>query len=195
MERPLETKQQIKQHLRKVLLQQRQALSPKEWREKSNRLCQNLHSLALFQTAQTILTYISVRQEPDLTALFTLEKTWGLPRCVGQQLVWHRWSPAAEFSLQVGKFGILEPHPDTPRLEATQVDLILVPALACDRQGYRLGYGGGFYDRMLSQPVWANKPAIAPIFDQALVPTLPVEPWDQPVSGICTESGWFAVPS
>jgi len=72
-----------------------------------------------------------------------------------------------------------------------QVDLLLVPAVACDRRGYRLGYGGGFYDRLLSQPEWQQKPAIGIIFDFARLPTLPFDPWDQPLTSICTEIDLF----
>jgi 5-formyltetrahydrofolate cyclo-ligase len=76
-------------------------------------------------------------------------------------------------------------------LTPSAVDLILVPAIACDVQGYRLGYGGGFYDRLLSTPAWRAKPTIGIVFEFARLPQLPVDPWDRPLQGICTESGLF----
>lgn len=178
-----------KPELRKTLLTTRQNLSLALWREKSDRLCTQLKQAALFQTAETVLAYFSFRQEPDLMPLFSLPKIWGFPRCMGKELVWHQWSPQSGLSLQPGAFGILEPHPSCPTLLPKDVDLILVPAVGCDRQGYRLGYGGGFYDRMLSQPEWAVKPTIGLLFDFACLPAFPVEPWDQPLSAIVTESG------
>ncbi len=177
--------------LRKQLLQKRRSLSMTDWQAKSQQICHHLQQSIQFMQAQTVLAYFSFRQEPDLSALFTLEKNWGFPRCVDQSLIWHHWSPHSSLDLQAGVYGIQEPHPDSPVLTHEQVDLILVPAVACDRRGYRLGYGGGFYDRLLSHPHWANKPTIGIIFDLAHHPKLPTDPWDKPLTGICTESGIF----
>lgn len=181
-----------KAELRRLLLQQRRAMPPEVWQAKSDRLCLALQTASLFTTAKTILAYFSFRQEPDLMPLISQasDRVWGFPRCVGQSLVWHVWSPSS-LPLQSGAYGIPEPHPDCPTLEAHQVDLILVPAVACDRQGYRLGYGGGFYDRLLSEPVWAAKPTIGIVFEFARLPKLPIDAWDQSLSAVCTEAGLF----
>lgn len=185
-----------KPELRRILLQQRRTLIPEVWRTCSDRLCENLQTAALFQEAKTILAYFSIRQEPDLTPLIQQagDRVWGFPRCVGKSLVWHAWSTSSILPLQAGAYGISEPHPDSPTLEAAQVDLVLVPAVACDRQGYRLGYGGGFYDRLLSDPAWAAKPTIGIVFEFARLPQLPIDAWDQPLTAVCTEAGLFAVP-
>ena len=64
------------------------------------------------------------------------------------------------------------------------------PCTRCgnDVRGYRLGYGGGYYDRMLSLAEWESKIAIGIIFEFALLPQLPVDSWDKPLHGICMES-------
>ncbi len=175
--------QQNKTQLRRVLLKKRRSLPESIWRYKSDLLCDRLQSLPLFRSAQTILAYFSFRQEPDLSPLFSSDRRWGFPRCVGKSLVWHSWMPGDR--LQVGAYGINEPHPESPLLKPSEVDLILVPAVACDYQGYRLGYGGGFYDRMLSSPEWANTPTIGIVFDFAYLPVLPVEPWDKRLHHVC----------
>ncbi|MEM9809434.1 MAG: 5-formyltetrahydrofolate cyclo-ligase, partial [Cyanobacteria bacterium P01_D01_bin.56] len=115
------------------------------------------------------------------------------PRCEGKAMFWHRWYAGEPLPLQKGTLGITEPHPTSPGIDPDKVDLILVPAVACDVKGYRLGYGGGYYDRMLSDPRWANKPTIGIVFEYARLPSLPREPWDRPLDGICTESGLFLV--
>lgn len=184
-----------KPDLRRSLLKARRTLTPEIWREQSDRLCTHLQNTPQFIQAQTILAYTSFRQEPDLSPLISGSvsndsKRWGLPRCVEKNLAWHVWSSASR-PLQLGAYGILEPHADEPIIDLETVDLILVPAVAADRQGYRLGYGGGFYDRLLSNPNWATKPTIGILFEFALLPHLPIDPWDHPLDGICTEAGLF----
>ncbi|NJL10607.1 MAG: 5-formyltetrahydrofolate cyclo-ligase, partial [Calothrix sp. SM1_7_51] len=90
-----------------------------------------------------------------------------------------------------GKYGILEPHPDTPEISPEEVDLILVPCIACDYQGYRLGYGAGYYDRMFSKPEWSNKFSVGIVYDFALLPQLPADAWDKPLKAVLTENGVF----
>lgn len=178
-----------KAELRRSLLKARQAMPQEVWRRKSDQICTHLQHCPWVAEARTILSYLSFRQEPDLSPLFSSHHQWGLPRCVGKSLSWHLWSP--NLPLQASSYGILEPHPDSPELNPTEVDLILVPAVACDVRAYRLGYGGGFYDRLLSQASWAKIPTIAVVFEFARLPRLPIDPWDRPLQAICTEVGLF----
>jgi 5-formyltetrahydrofolate cyclo-ligase len=182
--------QLIKVKLRQQLLKARKCLPVTEWRQKSDRIVTHIQASPLFTAAQTILAYFSFRQEPDLSPLFTdTLHRWGFPRCVGDSLNWHIWLPKDAQLLQRGVHGILEPHPTAPILEPAEVDLILVPAVACDYGGYRLGYGGGYYDRLLSLGEWALKPTIGIVFEYAYLPQLPIDLWDKPLQGVCTETG------
>ncbi|MGL5508886.1 MAG: 5-formyltetrahydrofolate cyclo-ligase [Microcoleaceae cyanobacterium] len=184
-----------KVNLRRSLLQQRQSLTVEVWQEKSQKICENLSNFSLYQQAKTILTYISFRQEPDLQYLVTLaiksdhEKKWGLPCCQAELLTWHEWH--IDDLLIKNHYGILEPIIETPTISPEQVDLILVPAIACDRDKYRLGYGGGFYDRLFTLPAWQKQPRIGIIFDFAYIDHVPKDEWDMPLSAICTERGIF----
>lgn len=182
-----------KQELRRSLLKIRQSIPAPQWQEKSQQLCTHLQNSPQFQQAKTILAYFSFRQEPDLSFLWTStpEKIWGFPRCQGESLTWHQWHPPQP--RVKNSYGIWEPLEKAPLIVPSEVDLILVPAIACTPFGYRLGYGGGFYDRMLSTPPWSHKLTIGVIFDFAQFPQLPTEPWDIPLTGVCTETGYSTI--
>ncbi len=180
-----------KESQRRQLLKARQRMPPRILAEKSASICQHLQNWPTFANSRLTLAYCSFRGEPDLSLLLQQQRVWGLPRCEGQKLIWHRWFPTCEWPLSPGTYGITEPDPTSPTVEPYQVDLILVPCLACDINGYRLGYGGGFYDRMLSNPAWASKTTIGIVFEYARLPQVPRESWDIQLNGICTESGLF----
>ncbi len=137
-----------KAQLRQQFLARRRSLPLTEWQQLSYQVCHQLRCLPQFQQANTIAAYFTTQQEPDLSPLFTPAKTWGFPRCVGQQLQWSTWQPGQP--LLPGKYGIPMPPLEAPLLDPAHIDLLLIPAVAGDRQGYRLGYGGGFYDRLLA---------------------------------------------
>ncbi|MBR8833951.1 MAG: 5-formyltetrahydrofolate cyclo-ligase [Stigonema ocellatum SAG 48.90 = DSM 106950] len=187
-----------KKELRRSLLKKRQSMTVAEWRLHSDRICTQLLTSDKFKEAKTILAYFSFRQEPDMSPLFTdtptqgsqdaqPTKIWGFPRCVDNSLCWHIWTP--NDAVKTGTYGITEPLPSAPTITPLEVDLILVPSVACDYQGYRLGYGGGYYDRALSSPECAKKPTIGIVFEFAYVQELPIEPWDKKLLGVCTETG------
>ncbi|MFM6140209.1 MAG: 5-formyltetrahydrofolate cyclo-ligase, partial [Dolichospermum sp.] len=80
-----------------------------EWREKSDRLTTNIQNSVIFNQANTILSFFSFRQEPDISSLYTNNnKHWGFPRCVDKSLVWHSWQP--NDIINIGTYGITEPH-------------------------------------------------------------------------------------
>ena len=87
-----------------------------------------------------------------------------------------------------GRFGIAEPLPHLCRSpDLFSPDLILVPGVAFDRCGRRLGFGGGYYDRLLARPAMRGVAAIGLAYDFQILEELPADPWDVALSGICSE--------
>ena len=175
-----------KSTLRKELLSRRSAIPDNLWLTKSLQICDRLKSLSLFQQSSTIFAYFSFRQEPDLSSLFSSSKQWVFPRCINKSLVWHSWQPGD--ALQTNKYGIQEPLKSAEIISPAQADLIIIPAVSIDSQGYRLGYGGGFYDRLLSSPFCSNTNTVAILFDITCIDSIPVDSWDQKTNYLCTET-------
>ncbi len=142
--------------------------------------------------AKTILAYVAFGSEVDLGSLFAAlpAKRWGIPRCLPQQqMQWHLYNSA---ELVANRWGLQEPLASSEVIDPREADLILVPALACDRWGGRLGYGGGYYDRFLGSlhkcviPRWGIIPQAC-----LLESPLPQDDWDQRLDGIQTEDGFY----
>lgn len=103
----------------------------------------------------------------------------------GKPLVMRAWAPGDV--MEIATWGIAEPLPDKPVLEP---DIVLVPLLAFDAKGHRLGYGGGFYDRTLAK-LRAKKPVVAVgiAYDEQEVDAVPYEGYDQRLDWVLTPSG------
>ncbi|MFM8525610.1 MAG: 5-formyltetrahydrofolate cyclo-ligase [Cyanobacteriota bacterium] len=97
---------------------------------------------------------------------------------------WRRDQP-----LEPDGCGIPAPPPTARELGAADLALLLVPALAIDQGGYRLGYGGGWYDRLRADPAWMQVPALAVLPAACRFDQLPRDPWDLPLSGWLSEDG------
>lgn len=102
----------------------------------------------------------------------------------GHALVFHAWAP--DTPMRIGHHRIPEPL-DTP---AVLPDLLLIPCVGFDDDGYRLGYGGGYYDRTLAGWPGTSRPATVGIaYDACRIASLPREPHDLPLDAIVTETG------
>ncbi|MBE9152746.1 MULTISPECIES: 5-formyltetrahydrofolate cyclo-ligase [unclassified Cyanobium] len=135
--------------------------------------------------------YWPLAGEPDLRPLLTTSPTWcrhlALPAIAAGRLDYRPWQPGE--ALAADACGIPAPLERAGRLEPEALALLLVPALAIDRQGVRLGYGGGWYDRLRGQECWRRVPALAVLPSGCLCDQLPRDPWDVPLDGWLTERG------
>lgn len=119
---------------------------------------------------------------PDRLALPAIRSTAG-ERRLGYEI----WQPGD--SLQPDAAGVPAPAPAGTPLPATALGLLLVPALAFDRRGFRLGYGGGWFDRLRADPCWRSVPALIVAPAACAVEHLPLDPWDVPFDGWLSDGG------
>jgi 5-formyltetrahydrofolate cyclo-ligase len=138
---------------------------------------------------QQLGLYWPLKGEADLRLLAEqpgLRDRLALPRVAGGQLRYRHWPAGA--ALSPDDTGIPAPE-HGPDLEASALGLLLAPALAFDQQGFRLGYGGGWFDRLRSDPHWRAIPALAVLPAACLTTALPGDPWDVPFQGWLDEQG------
>lgn len=173
----------------------------------------HLEDRPIWRDAGVVALYHALRDEVDTRpiadAAWAAGKTVLLPKVVGDSLSFHVWRPGDP--LVSGAFGIREPDAETSRVEISAADLVLVPGLAFDRRGGRLGRGAGYYDRALAglearatSPMTSRSTSTSTLpstplsrvgigFAIQLVEAVPMTSLDVPLDGIVTDDGWIDV--
>lgn len=177
--------------MRRKARQLRRDLTPAFRKQANTEILQKLRGLEVYREARTIHTYVSWQDEvatQDLLRMMLQEgKSVVTPKVISaSHQLEHYLLPNFE-ALMPGAFGILEPSRDHGALPFTamnKIDLLLVPGLAFDREGNRLGYGGGYYDRLLAE---LAAPKVALAFAAQIVASVPAEAHDERVDCIVTE--------
>lgn len=181
----------MKQSLRKFIRTIKASYSCKELEALSLSLLKQLEQHPKFTEAKTILLYHSLSDEVDTHAFIDrwyVQKEIILPTVVGDDLaLYHYTGPQC---LSPGSYGILEPS-GNPFTEFDRIELAIIPGMAFDRKGNRLGRGKGYYDRLLPRLTQAYKIGLCFPF-QLLDEEIPHEKHDQPMnevfSGITTSN-------
>lgn len=180
----------VKQALRGRLLALRDDV-PEPVRERDSRTIRDrVRELASYATARTVLLTIPFRSEWDTRPLAVHALQSGkrvlVPRVdrVARMLRLHAVVDL-DADIAAGPLGIPEPHASLPLVEPAHVEWVLVPGVAFDACGRRLGYGGGFYDRLLPL-IDATAPRIAGAFDLQVVDVVPAGPHDRRVDAVVT---------
>ena len=154
------------------------------------------HVPALLPAGRALGIYWPLPGEVDLRSLQALlPNQLALPAIVpaaaggdpAARLVYRPWRSGDP--LEPDGCRIPAPLDGAGELPAQALGLLLVPALACDAAGIRLGYGGGWYDRLRADPAWAQVPAVGVLPRGCRVEQLPRDPWDVPLQGWLDEEG------
>ena len=188
--------QQVKKAIREQAHAARNALPNKD--ELSRAVCERLVGLPEYTAARTVMYYVDVRGEVRtrhyLPTALTQGKKIVVPYCVEGELELFHLQSMDE--LAVGMYKILEPkselrgRPDK-RVETGDLDLIVAPGVAFDRDGGRLGHGFGYYDKLLNR-ARPDAPLVALAFECQLFPHIPMQPHDVFMDRVVTESAVYA---
>lgn len=182
-----------KNALRQQMLTKRQAVAPGERLRMAQSIKLHFADHPHLTYAQSFAGYYAMRGELDVLPIFNhmqrFHKVMALPRMLPQrQLRFYQWQPGEP--LEEGAYGVKQP-PET----ATECvpEVVLVPLLAFDTRGFRLGYGGGYYDRLM-QTMRTQTETKPPLFIGVAmslqeIPDVPTEPHDAPLDGVLTEMG------
>ena len=181
-----------KRALRALARKRLAALTPQYRRAASAAIARSVLEDAAFLRADTVFCYVSLPTEPDtapiLRAALALGKRVCVPRCREKPRM-DAVSIRSLSDLAPGSLGI--PEPAAGGIVAPgEIGLALVPCLAADRAGRRLGHGAGYYDFFLAA---APCPAYCLCFQALLLPALPAAPWDVPMNAVATEREWFVM--
>ncbi|HYF57784.1 MAG TPA: 5-formyltetrahydrofolate cyclo-ligase [Burkholderiaceae bacterium] len=178
-----------RESLRRALIEARRRSTPQERRAASEDLAARLEAWLGDVAGESIAAYWPIRGEPDLGALFGRWAGAGArlalpvvdaPRTPLRFVAWHPGEPTVP-----GPHGIPRP----PREDAVRPSVLVVPCVGFDARGYRLGYGGGFYDRTLAALAadgGAAPRAIGVAWDDALLETFDPLPTDVPLEAVVT---------
>lgn len=185
-------KKEKKKQFRKKILDKRQSISKEEVVEKSKKIKEKFQEFSGYKEAKFIMAYLPFRNEVDtfpiITEAMEKSKEIAVPKTYPKT---KEMIPALisdlEEDLVYGSYGILEPKDERLNpLEPERIDLVIVPGVAFDEKGYRLGYGGGYYDRFILS-LKEDVIFVAVAFEEQVVDEVPVDSWDQQVHLIFTE--------
>lgn len=185
----------IKQELRRRGLAAREAQPQKE--KLSELICARFAALAEYAAASTVMSYVDaqgeVRTRHFLPVAIKHGKRVVVPYCLAEDLALFRLEHIGE--LAPGAFGILEPRPElrgAPRktVELAEIDLVMVPGVAFDRRGARLGRGRGYYDRFLRR-LRPDAVLVGLAFECQLLDEIPTLAHDVFMDKVITEKGLY----
>lgn len=171
-----------KQDLRDEMRRRRRALGPDEVARRSSDVAAGVRALPEWEAARTVALYAATDGEPDMSGLADASKRFCFPRVEGDRLAFCEATPA---SLAPARFGIPAPPAGASETPRDSIDLYVVPGLAFDAEGRRLGRGGGYYDGALRL---ARGAKVGVAWDFQIVESVPERGDDVRVDAVVTES-------
>lgn len=180
-----------KRTIRKAMVTAFAQIEDDEQEDISKQLQEELFASDLWKNAQAIGTYLSIGSEWDTLNIVKQALAEGkevaVPKTMPEtkELLFYGITDMDQTT--TGNFGLIEPIvTETQRTEKDAIDLLIVPGLVFTKEGYRVGFGGGYYDRFLTDFIHTT---VSLVHTNQLVNSFPIEPFDIPVNYLVTEKG------
>ncbi len=184
----------MKKEIREAILQEKVKFSKAVAKEKSLAIFNILKETDLYKNADNVMVYITLDNENEVSTAPLINDLFDKGKRIFVPLTVHKTKELIvselkdlEGDLEIGNFGVMEPKKETTRpVDPSILDLVIVPGVAFDKEGYRIGHGAGYYDRFL--PRLSEKTATVSLaFDMQLIDKVPTCCHDIAVEYIITE--------
>jgi 5-formyltetrahydrofolate cyclo-ligase len=193
MEKYMENLAKPKNQLRQEIKAKLASLSPQEFSAFNSAIEQRFFELPIIRDSQQIMLYYSIGREVTTAALISkllqMGKTIALPACTSDKNlragIIHNLN-----ELVPGIFGLSEPPVLAQEVDPAALDLIVIPGVAFDREGFRLGHGAGYYDRFL---IRTSGYKLGLAYDLQIIDHLPAASHDVPVHALLTPSRYWVI--
>lgn len=184
----------MKKEIREAILHEKMKFSETAVKEKSLAIFNTLRETDFYKNADNIMAYIPLENENEVPTELIIDDFFDRGKRVFIPLTVHKTKGLIvselkdiERDLEVGNFGVLEPKKEAIRpVEPAVLDIVIVPGVAFDRRGYRIGHGAGYYDRFLPK-LSGDTVTVSLAFDMQLIDKVPTEHHDIAVEYIITE--------
>ena len=183
--------------IRKKYLEKRAALPIEVRAARDAKICRNILSSAVYRYADVILMFYPMKAEVDIfpimEAALAAGKRVAFPRCNAEDHSMIFYYVTSKEDFEKGAYGIMEPKTTLEVFDLKTVDmqnvLCLVPAIVYDRRGYRVGYGGGYYDRFFGR---VRPASIGVVYEEFILKSVPHGRYDITVDVVVSERGIYA---
>lgn len=170
-----------KTELRKKLIEKRKNLSAGYRQSADYKIFQSIIDFEAYQKANTIFCFVSTEDEVNTHLIIKHALNCGksvvVPKCISKGIM-NAYQIHSFEDLESGKYGILEPKPYCKLVYPEEIDVAIIPCLSCNAEGYRIGYGGGFYDRYLRNQQFLK---IAICYEELILDEIPTDSYDEKV--------------
>ncbi len=176
----------VKSELRKALIAKRKSVENKE--QKDREICRRLTELEEYKNAKTVLLYAALPDEVNcdevISAALSEGKKVALPKCLDKNGHMKYYFITSTADLKAGSFSLREPDESCKEVTDFSSSICVVPAVCFDKKNYRLGYGGGYYDRFLKNFFYIS---VGLCYNELIQENLPADEYDIPVSLVITD--------
>lgn len=179
-----EKKKQLRQRIR----ERKNTLADDYCRDADLMICERLLKMPDYDHAETVFCFVGTEDEIDTQ--YFLEQAWkddkcvAVPRCAEKGIM-HAYEILSMADLESDKYGIREPKISCRLIHPEKIDFAVIPCISCDKRGYRLGHGGGYYDRYLENTVFTT---VVVSREKLMLDAVPVGRYDKQLDWVVTEN-------